>query len=277
MASPNHFYNPFLDSFLGIWVPTKSDDRNFESGMILKDIDLYFQPVPDPITATIFLVIMMTLNCIGSYITIKVLSSLKNEESLLKNMTQNFMISQLILWPLILCVVSITNFTHSFPSEIVQWICPIAWFVIYLCLNLTISHSCFTAIMRYFFIVHNERVKVIGKKKVKKYFDVLSILVPLLLTLWKANDGSELDALSMFNKCYGKHHQTFLVETSTLNVFKKNFCNMPNYRNMNGYVEVIVAITKNILCLTSTCTILLFGSNLTEGIIYYLLFSHMNK
>ena len=277
MASPNHFYNPFLDSFLGIWVPTKSGDRNFDSGMILKDIDLYFQPVPDPITATIFLVIMMSQVCIGSYITIKVLYFLKNEESLLKNMTKNFMISQLILWPFLISEISITNFIHSFPTEIVKWICPISWFVIYLSLNFSTSHSCFTAIMRYFFIVHNQRVQLIGKQKVKKYFHLLSILIPLLITLWKAIDGSELDSFSMFNKCYGKHHKTFLVETSTINVFKKNFCNMPNYHNMNRYVEVIEAITKNIFCLASTCAMILLGSNLTEGIIYYLLFSYMNK
>ena len=159
---------------------------------------------------------------------------------------------------------------------------PIAWFVIYLSLNFSththaLRQSWGISSKVQFFIVHNERVQLIGKQKVKKYFHVLSILVPLLITLWKAIDGSELDSFSMFNKCYGKHHRTFLVETSTINVFKKNFCNMPNYHNMNGYLEVIVAITKNILCLTSTCTILLFGSNLTEGIIYYLLFSYMNK
>ena len=277
MASRNHFHNPFLDSFLGILVPSDAGDMNFESGMILKDIDLYFQPVPDPITATVFSVIMMTQICIGSYITVKVLSILKNEESLLKSMTQNFMISQLILWPFVISVIIITNFIHSFPSEIVHWICPIAWFVIYLSLNFSNAHSCFTAVMRYFFIVHDERVRSIGKEKVKRYFHVLSILVPLLITLWKAIDGSELDSLSMINKCYGKHHRTFLVETSTINVFKKNFCNIPSYHNMNGYVEVIEAITKNILCLTSTCVMILIGSNLTEGIIYYLLFSYMNK
>ena len=121
MASRNHFHNPFLDSFLGILVPSDAGDMNFESGMILKDIDLYFQPVPDPITATIFFVIMMTQICIGSYITVKVLSFLKNEESLLKNITQNYMISQLIVWPFLISVISITNFIHSFPPEIVKW------------------------------------------------------------------------------------------------------------------------------------------------------------
>ena len=139
------------------------------------------------------------------------------------------------------------------------------------------THSFFTAIMRYFFIVHNERALRIGKQKVKKCIHVLSISVPLLITFWKAIDGTELDTFSMLNKCYGKHHQTFLVETSTMNVFKKNFCNMSNYHNMNGYVEVIESIAKNILCLTSTCAMILSGSNLTEGIIYYLLFSYMTK
>ena len=140
----------------------------------------------------------------------------------MKKTTQNFMMSQSIMWTLVVALITITNFIHSFPQEIVQWICPALWFVTYFCLNFNNAHSCITALIRYFFIVHTERVESIGKEKVKKFFHVCSILIPFLITLWKATDESELDILSFFNKCYGKHHKTFLIETSTLNVLRRS-------------------------------------------------------
>ena len=277
MKSRNHFSNPFTDSFLGVLAANNKHDSSFETAFILEDVDLYFQPVPDPVMASIFFVIMMILVAIGLYITIKVLALLKKDDSLMKKTTQNFMISQSIMWTLVVALITITNFIHSFPQEIIQWICPVLWFVTYFCLNFNNAHSCITALIRYFFIVHTERVESIGKEKVKKFFHVSSILIPFLITLWKATDESELDILSFFNKCYGKHHKTFLIETSTLNVFKKKFCNIPDYHAMENYVEVIVALSRNILCLSCTFIMILLGSNLTEGIIYYMLFTHMNR
>ena len=277
MITRNNLYNPFTSPFLGVLVDDDSNSIALERDMLLEDIDLYFQPVPDPVTASIFLAIMIILIVIGVYLHIKVLKILKKENSLMKNLTRNFMISQLISWPLMAFLISITNFFHSFPSEISQWICPITWFLLYFCLNLMTMHSFFSALIRYFFIVHNERVQSWGKEKAKKLFEILSIMMPFLVTLWKANDGSELDTFSPFNKCYGKHHKTFLVETSTLNVLKKNFCEIPDYHEMKDYGEVIVAFSKNVICLTSTATMLIMGSNLSEGIIYYLLFSHMGR
>ena len=277
MAQRNHFFNPFLDSFLGVLTFDNKDDPSLSPGMIIENLDLYFQPVPDPITATIFLVIMLILVAVGSYISIKVMAILKKEDSLLTGTIHNFMVSQLISWPLTVFIINVTNFIHSFPPMIVQWICPIAKFFLYFCMNFTNAHSCITAVMRYVFIVHNERVQSIGKEKVKQHFLACSFLIPLLLTLWRTIDGSELDTFSFNNKCYGIHHKSFLIETSTLNVFKKNFCNIPDYKMMNGYLEVLEAFSKNVLCLSSTAALVLVGSNLTEGIIYYMLFSHMNK
>ena len=187
------------------------------------------------------------------------------------------MVSQLISWPLLFSCIGITNFIHSFPPVIVQWLCPVLWFVLYFCLNLCTSHSFMTSIMRYFFIVHNERAQLLGKEKAKKLFHIMSILIPLLLTIWRAIETYDLDTFSTFNKCYGKHHRTFLVETSTLKVFKKNFCEIPDYHNVDGYVEVIKAFLKNVFCISNTVAMLVISSNLTEGIVYFLLFSHMYR
>ena len=277
MISQNNLYNPFEASFLGILVTNNLNDTEVKIGIFLEDIDLYFQPVPEPATASVFLVVNMMLIAIGSCITFKVLAMIRKENSILKKLTRNFMVSQLISWPLFFSSNSITHFIHSFPPVVVQWLCPILWFVLYFCLNLCTSHSFMTSIMRYFFIVHNERAMSVGKEKVKKLFHLISILIPLLLTIWKAIETSDLDTFSTFNKCYGKHHRTFLVETSTLNVFKKNFCEIPDYHNIDGYVEVIKAFLRSVFCLSNTVTMLVISSNITEGIVYFLLFSHMYR
>ena len=277
MSKRNNLYHPFTSSFLGFFLDRDQTSKDVGTGAVFEDIDLYFQPVPDPVTASIFLVIMIPLVAFGAYITIKVLKRLNKEDSLLRNVTRNFMISQLISWPLAVFLLNTTNFIHSFPHELTQWICPIIWFMMYFSLNLGTVHSFICAIARYFFIVHNERVKSWGKEKAKKLFEVLSIVIPLLITLWKAMDGSELDIFSYLNKCYGIHHRTFLVETSTLNVLKKNFCEIPDYHVMKDYPEVIAAFLKNVICLASTTTIIVMGSNVSEGIIYFLLFSHIGR
>ena len=110
----------------------------------------------------------------------------------------------------------------------------------------------------------------------EKHIFVLSILIPFVVTIWKVIDGSEVDAMSFINKCYGRQHKVFLIETSTVNVFKKSFCEVEGYEELEG-VNKIISLGKQIICAASTITMLAMGSNLTEGFIYYKLFSHMNK
>ena len=108
----------------------------------------------------------------------------------------------------------------------------------------------------------------------KKLFIFLSIFLPLLIALWKQIDGSELHPISYVNKCYGKHDRVFLVETSTVNVLKKSFCAMETY-DEGDPIALIIAMLKQLFCAASTITIIVIGSNLSEGIIYYKLFSYM--
>ena len=143
-------------------------------------------------------------------------------------------------------------------------------------MNTIVFYSFIGAVMRYFFIVHTEKVNSYGKEKVKMIFLVLSILIPLTLRIWRVTDAAHLDALSYINRCYGRHHDSFLVETSTLNVLKKSFCQVANYENLKGN-DKLMAIGRQIFCVGSTILSLVMGSNLTEGFIYYKLFSFMNK
>ena len=271
----NNYYNPFTDSFLGAFVPISSLLTN-ASTIILEDVDLYYQPVPNPILAGIFSAIVVIILIFGLYLHLEVLLMLKKEGGILKNITKIFIFAQITLWTVNSISVIITNFVHTFPPMIVNWICPLIWILIYFSMNLVTFHSFVSATMRYLYIVHTKKVDSFGKERMKKLFLVISVLIPLVVTIWKAMDGSELDSLSYINKCYGKHHKVFLIETSTANVFKKNFCEVANYSKLKGY-EQLKALGQQIFCVASTTTMLIMGSNITEGFIYYKLFSYMNR
>ena len=271
----NHYYNPFSSSFLGVFVPNSSYAAN-DSYISLEDIDLNYQPVPPPFASGIHAVLSVITLILGSYLHIRVLFCLRKDDSILKGITQVFVVTNLTLHILAISTSCITNIVHTFPSIAVNYICPIIWFLIYQCINLITFYSFICALMRYFFIVHTEKVNSYGKEKVKTIFFVLSILIPLILTIWKASDSGHLDALSYINRCYGRHHDSFLVETSRMNVLKKSFCQVPNYAELKGY-DKLIAMGKQILCIASTIIMIIMGSNLTEGFIYYKLFSYMNK
>lgn len=276
MASiSNHFYNPFNSGILGIFSPNSSFAAN-DSYTILEDIDLYYQPVPTPIASGIHAVLSVITLILGLYLHIRVLFCLKKDDSILKRITQVFVFTNLTMLILAISTSCITNIIHTFPKIVVDYICPIIWFLLYQSINLIIFYSFICALMRYFFIVHTERVNAYGKEKVKTIFLMLSILIPLILTLWIASDSGHLDALSYINRCYGRHHDSFLVETSRINVLKKSFCQVPNYAELEGN-DKLIAMGKQILCLARIIIMMIMGSNLTEGFIYYKLFSYMNK
>ena len=275
LSTRKNYYHPFTDSFLGAFAQSNSMITN-DTSMILEDIDLYFQPVPRPIVAGIFCGVLVIILILGLFLDLKILRMLKKEDSIVKNITRTFVFAHMTLLPILIITINLTNFVHNLPPMITNFICPLIWFLIHFCINLSTFHSFVTATMRYFYIVHTDKVNSIGKEKVKKIFHAMSTLIPLIVTIWKSMDGAELDPFSFINKCYGTHHKVFLVETSTLNVFTKSFCEIENFAEVEGY-NFFVALVKQIFCVASMTTILIMGSNLTEGLIYYKLFSHMNR
>ena len=232
--------------------------------------------MPDPNKAAVFFLIMTTLIVVGEYLHLKVLIVSKRENSILKNTSKMFVYAQMIFWPLCLFLITITNFIHPVKILIGQIFCTTIGLFIYFLLIVICSHSFICVLMRYLFIVHTAKTKSYGKEKVKRLFLILYIAIPLFMTIWKANDGTELQALSFVNKCYGQHHEVFLIETSALNVFKKNFCEIKSVEERDFYAKFI-AFLYQLACFTSTLLQVVMGLNIAEVIVYYRIFSHMNR
>ena len=183
----------------------------------------------------------------------------------------------MVCWPVIFVLITATSLVHPLASITGEWFCTATWFVVYYLQFVISSHSLIAASMRYCFIVHTEKVEKYGTQKAKKLFLLLYICIPVFMIFWLANNGKEMDVLSFFNKCYGKHHKAFLIDTSTSNVLKRSFCGVQDVLEDSSFYERVAIVLKQLSCIASTTSTLIMGSNLTEGIIYFQLFRYMNR
>ena len=278
-TSTSHLYNPFLNSYLGSFVEDGENQGN-KTRLILEQINLYHQPVPDPMIAGIFCGIFFLMYLLAVYLHLKVWAMLKKDGGILKNITRIFIVAQMTLCTVTIGLVSMTNVFHTFPGVITDYFCPSLWYILYLTINIFGFHSFNTALMRYCFIVHTDKVNSMGKEKVKRFFECMSVLIPLLLTTLTALEGLDLDAMSFVNKCYNEHHEAFLRKKANFNVVQTSICDITNYDSLKGY-DRYLAIGKRSFCLVvrnvTHLIMLIMGSNLSEGFIYYRLFTYMQK
>ena len=260
----NIFYHPFENSSFGVFL----SGELAAGGFMLDDIDLYHQPVQDPLIATIFFIIRFMIIILGLYLHIKILALIKKENGLVRDVARLFAFVNMLLWPFWLLFTTSTDFIHPLNHVVGQWYCTLGWLVIYLFWTTTAFHSFIVSLMRYFCVVHQRRVEIFGKEKLKKLFFILSLTIPVLVVVWAGIEGSELDHMSFLNKCNAKHHKVFLIETSTLNVLKRNFCEFDTY-SYSGFL-------RRISCIAKTTVMLIMGSNLSEAIIYFRIFVYIN-
>ena len=127
--------------------------------------------------------------------------------------------------------------------------------------------------MRYCFIVHEGRVKRIGKNKTKNLFALLSILIPILFVTWGVFENSRVDGFHFLNRCYGIDHKVFLSETSPK---RQLFCVFASSKTSSMY-DKILNITLEATCIFKAVLTMLMGGNFSEAFIYYKTISHIKR
>ena len=107
----------------------------------------------------------------------------------------------------------------------------------------------------------------------------LTFIIPLLVVIWEGTNGSDSDVLSVVNKCYGKDHKVFLIETSTSEVFKSKFCEYDGYDDQDGgsVYNKLFAIFRRFSCVANKVVLIIMSVNIAEGTIYFRLLSHINR
>ena len=268
----HNFYHPFQKFYLGLFPSQVSNQSDFSGVDMMNEIDLYYQPLEKPWIVVTFWFMKLAVICIGEGVCKKLVTSLNKEVGLLTDVTKLVIIAQMVIYP-ILHFFELVIITIYPVHEIVgNWFCFLDWLLWGVFMRMGVNNSFVAALMRYLFIVHEEKVKSYGKEKVKRWFLYFSIITPIIQFSLQALEGSP--RLSFVNKCYGTDHRVFLIETSTLNVFKRKFLKLDgSYLHVDMLREIGVRICK----IVEAIVFILMGFNLTETFFYYKIFKKMNR
>ena len=260
-----NLYNPFTNTYLGFSLSEENSQEN-NTLFIIDNLDLYYQPTELPSSAISLFVIRFPLFCLGIFIQIKLFRMVRKEKGLVNEVTQFYSITSMSISPIWLLFVTTTDFLHPLKDIIGRWFCIFGRFTIYFHFNMLLFHSFIVALMRYFFIVHEEKVKKFGKDKTKKVFLFLAISFPIIFLVWGAIENQDIATLIFLNRCYGIIDKVFMAELTT----GKNLgCVFSN----GGYLDIILQIT----CITKGIVFILMCLNVSEAIIYYRIFSHITR
>ena len=268
-----NFYHPFIKSYLGFSAYDDGAQEN-NTRMVLENVDLYYQPVEEPVIGiTIFVIGLISL-LLGEFIQFRLLAMVKRENGLIKEVTQIYSLTSIIGYPMLFVVCIGTDFIHPLNEVIGGWFCTLAWIVTFFHFSVITFQSFIVAMMRYIFIVQEETVRKYGKEKIKRIFALLSLFIPLVLVILEGIENPELHPFIYINRCYGRDHKLFLIDYSIFQV--PYFCQFQN-DSEEGTYDRILLILRQSSCISRLVINILMGFNLSEVIIYYKIFSHMKR
>ena len=270
-----HFYNPFKSPTLWFFLNDPNNNYGNDSmSYVMDEVDLYYQPLEPQWIAIFFFFVRLTIIVFGQFIGTKVVILMKRENGILSEVTILFMITQMVFHPILIFFELTVNLIHPVDEVMGPWVCYVAWLFYSFSTSIVLNYSFIAAIMRYIFVVHEERVGQYGKEKVKRYFLYLSVAVVIIVIIMRIIDGTS--SLSFINKCYGRDHEVFLIETSSLAVLKRKFWDSAERQHQN-LVDKLLDIAKRALKVLDSIQFLVLGFNITEAIIYKMIFSHLDR
>ena len=269
-----HTYNPFVENIFAFYHQFSYNSTSFSVDPVT-NVDLYFQPLQYPPLAIVFFIARVIIIFAGEYVQINLLALFRRESCLVNEVLKIVTYIQMGYWPLFVLFETTTDFINPLREIVGEWYCVIAFFVIVYGMTHIVFHSFTVALMRYTFVVHHERVARFGKERSKRYFLVMSIVVPIVATIWRFLGRLEVSAISSLNKCNGIHHMSFLIENGIGSTVDNNFCFREEYDDEIGNKPL--ALFKRGLCVMSSVLYLIMGFNVVEGVFYWRTLVHSKK
>lgn len=273
MCIPNHVsvYEPFERNQLNFLSILSRFTQDIQ-GERLTNVDLYYQPLPNPTIASVNLMFSLIIIFVGGYINNGVLNFVNRETCLVKDILRVFLYFQMVYWPGAVILQGSTEFVYPIGSIIGSWYCVLEYFWLVFGMTFILFHSFIVGLMRYVFVVHNEKVIRFEKESVKRMFFWAAILIPCAITIWGFTNQRKVSAVSSLNKCNGIHHEVFLIENSFESTAKRNFCFLETYDEENSF-----EILKRISCTLHSIVYAILGFNVLEGLFYWRIVRHSNQ
>ena len=253
-----------------------TNSSSLTTGSMIDELVLYYQPTESNVLASIFFMIRLAFVGLGEFLNIKIFLLMSKETCLVQDVVRVFAATQIAFLPTMLILNTSTDIFHPLNEIVGQWFCTIAWFLTHVFGTIIVFNSLVVAAMRYCFIVHEDKVKLYEKRKVKNCFFWLSIGIPIFMIIWEATNGSEIDLISTINKCYGNDHKKFLIDNARSDKFQSKMCDYTVAGDVDTFGKIIATL-RSVSCITNKVVLILMTVNITEGILYYKTLSHINR
>ena len=192
-----------------------------------------------------------------------------------------------VLLPVLVFVVPVANLfgvlSLIYPAaEILgAWYCHLLELVAYFTAIYMGIFSLLSAVLRYRYIVGNEKGEIIDKDKAKKTLLIFHLTIPAVVALLHSISNGEKDQLLWVNKCWGhKETKTPHEENDFIYYIGDVFCYDRKYE-IEHYVGTTAANVfepvLRVICGGLTVFYMVFLSNVIELILYFIIFTNMNR
>ena len=134
--------------------------------------------------------------------------------------------------------------------------------------------SLIIALMRYFFIVHNDKALLLGKQRMKRIFELLNVMVPLIMTV------SHACTLPVPPSAYNTAQKTcyeFLEVSHNMTCRDSNGITDNCAPILPIVIERIPTAVTNVVGIIIKIMYIIMCSNILEGILYWRIFKMIRE
>ena len=223
------------------------------------------------ITHILFQILLYGL---GLFLQVKIIITARKEKDTTWQIYIAHSIVLIIYYSFTIPFDAIMYFVPSLSSYTGSWLCYIASFVTLYCVYAMQIHSLVVSIMKFAFIVHDEKIRELGIPKAQKIFLWINLCFPLFCTVC-AILTSDWDAFSSLNRCFGQQEQILArYNTSSGNIMKFFICDLDD-NGEGGTHTYVLYIIKQCCCVSKSVVMTIITSNLPEAFFYRKIFRKM--
>ena len=224
------------------------------------------------------LLIIIAISMLGIVVNRKFLKDMKDDErkasSCLINDVMRFRTKSIIFAiPASLLFQWSLTLSYHFPEWFYQVICYEQYYAMFGRFYFGFT-SLIISLMRYFFIVYNEKALLLGKERVKKFFEFLSIMVPLIMLVLHAC------TLPVPPTAYNIAHRTchkFLEVSQNMTCRDQDGITDRCAPILSIVLEKIPKIVTDVIGSIVKIMYIIMCSNIVEGILYWRTFKMIRQ
>ena len=216
------------------------------------------------------------LYAVGSYIQVKIVSTCRRERDKTWKITITNSIVLMIFFFFAITFETITEHLPVLSQYTGDWICYLAAFVYTYGSYIIGFHSFVVSLMKYFIIVHYEKVTRFGEERFERVLFLTTMIHPLLLSIPTVL-FYDFETFSAVTGCFGLKEKVLeQYNTSNGNMERMFLCKLNDGNNQDA-ISYVLYILKQCFCAVKLVWVLIFSCNIVEGFLYYKIFKKMRR